>query len=73
MFPLFSFAAKLAFCLVSKAFIKASKHQQDTSELPPLLRKGKVTPVKGSISKEPPILSMAWKSSMAAAPQAVIT
>ena len=45
--------AKLAFCRVSAAFIKASNPQTEIMPEPPLERNGNVTPVNGTTSSDP--------------------
>ena len=50
--------AKLAFCRVSAALTKASRPQAPIMLVPPLLKNGKVTPVKGRMSTVPRQLRM---------------
>ena len=64
--------AKLAFCRVSAAFKKASSPQALSMLLPPWETKGSVTPVRGSRSTAPKMLSTLWNTSSDMAAQAAM-
>ena len=63
---------KLAPFRVSPALINASSIQHDSTEVPPLETKGKVTPVNGRISTEPKTFSASWMRNILAVAQAAM-